>query len=58
MAYILEKEYEGGIFIVVDNWESGNYDEVTEPIFSSDGKSIIYGAKIGNELWCMVDEVK
>ena len=58
MAYILEKEYEAGVFIVVDNWKSRIYDGVSQPIFSSDGKSIIYGAKIGNELWATVDKIE
>jgi len=58
IAYVAGKEYKSGVFVVVDNWESKIYDGVSEPIFSSDGKHIIYGAKIGNELWVIVDKIE
>jgi len=46
-------------------WEAGVYypvypgeEKVTDLLFTPDGSSIGYGAKLGNELWWIVDEIE
>jgi hypothetical protein len=49
----------GKFFIVINDKESRAFDEIYgEPKFSPDNKYIGYGAKLGNELWWIVDEVE
>jgi len=43
--------------MVINGEESESYDDIREPIFSPDGRYVCYGARIGNELWWVVDEI-
>jgi len=43
---------------VIGTKEGRLFDQVvTDPIFSPDSKKIAYGARLGNDLWWIVEDV-
>lgn len=54
-AYSAEKN--GKWVIVLDGVESKVYDWLSNPVFSPDSEHIGYGARIGNELWWIVEQI-
>lgn len=57
-AYIGENENEKYFMVINNNKKGQEYDEIFDPAFSPDSKKIMYGARLGNELWWVVDDVK
>ena len=56
LAYVASQREKS--FVVVTGQKGKEYDKIWGISFSSDGKYIIYGAKIGNELWRIVDKIE
>lgn len=45
-------------FVVFNGEKSATYDKIYNLNFSSDSRYIVYGAKIGNEIWWITKKVK
>ena len=58
LAYVATKDNKH--FIVLDGKESGPYDEISEKTlkFTDDSKYMQYGARLNNELWCIVEKLE
>lgn len=58
-AYIAMNNPRGKHTVVVDEKEISTYEAVYYgPVFTSDSKYVYYGARIGNELWWIVNKVE
>ncbi|MBU1102821.1 hypothetical protein KJ853_04195 [Patescibacteria group bacterium] len=53
-----EKSLVGRRRIIVGSKDSNQYDDIyTSPAFSADDRKVMYGARKGNELWWIVEDV-
>jgi len=51
--------YKGGkAFVVVNGKEGERYDEIYNLNFTPDSKKLFYNARIGNEIWLIVEDLK
>ncbi|OGF51520.1 hypothetical protein A3I27_01285 [Candidatus Giovannonibacteria bacterium RIFCSPLOWO2_02_FULL_43_11b] len=59
-AFVASEGREDGdqVMLVVNDRERKKYDGIWQPTFSPDGGSISYGARIGKELWWIVEAVE
>ncbi|MBI1975194.1 MAG: PD40 domain-containing protein [Parcubacteria group bacterium] len=55
-AYVAERD--GQQFVVVNDREGKPYDRVWNPKFSDDGKSVVYNARAGRDIWLVVEKVR
>jgi hypothetical protein len=49
--------YDPPLVTIVGNSQGASYTDITPPVFSADGKSVIYGARDGNNIWAVVQPV-
>ncbi len=57
VAYMAKDFITKKSFIVIDGMEGKAYDFISSFTFSQDSSKIAYGARLGNELWWIVDDV-
>lgn len=55
VAYVVQVDKSS--YVALDGKEGKIYDYVSQPSFSEDGKSLVYNAKKGQELWLIVDKI-